>query len=52
MYLVFAHKYAWRHMNRRKQLRKAAKEGIIQIVSKGKLGILYSVPDNFKVKKG
>ena len=46
--LVFAHRYKWTHDKRRRVLRKALKEGEVELVERQKDGWLYRVPDTFK----
>jgi len=48
---IFVHRYKWSHEKRRKQLRKAAKEGEIKLLEKLYDGFLYEVPDDFKLAK-
>lgn len=47
---VFAHRYLYRHDKRRKQLRKLAQAGEIQIVERSRDGWLYEVPGDLKIK--
>jgi len=46
---VFAHRYKYSHEKRRKQLRKACKDGIVTMLESSPDGFLYQVPDDFGV---
>jgi len=48
---VFVHRYKWSHEKRRKQLRKAAKNGEIRLIENSHDGFLYEVPNDFKLAK-
>lgn len=45
----FVHFYKWSHTKRRKQLRKALKLGIIKLIEKTHDGLLYEIPNDFKL---
>lgn len=46
---VFAHRYKWSHDKRRKQLRKAHKEGLVTLLEESAAGFLYHVPEDMAV---
>ena len=46
---VFAHRYKWSHDKRRKQLRKACKEGLVTLLEESAAGFLYHVPEDMAV---
>ncbi len=46
---VFAHRYKYSHEKRRKQLRRACKDGIVQLIEERPEGFLYAVPEDFGV---
>ena len=48
---VYVHRRRDGHADRRKQLRRAAVDGVATIVEQDNNGWLYQVPDNFKVKQ-
>ena len=46
---VFAYRFKYSHEKRRKQLRKACKDGLVQMLESNDEGFLYAVPDDFAV---
>lgn len=46
---VFASRHKYSHEKRRKQLRRACKDGIVRMLESSPEGFLYEVPDDFGV---
>jgi len=46
---VFASRYKYSHEKRRKQLRRACKDGIAKLLESSPDGFLYEVPNDFGV---
>lgn len=46
---VFAHRYKYSHEKRRKQLRKACNDGLVQLIESSSEGFLYAVPDEMAI---
>lgn len=44
---TFVHRYKWSHHNRRRQFRRAAKQGIVRLLEESKDGWLYEIPEGF-----
>lgn len=50
MKIVFVHRYKWSKAKLRKQLRRAAKDGIVTLIDQPYNGLVYKVPSYFKLK--
>lgn len=46
---VFAHRFKYSHEKRRKQLRRALKDGIVQLLESSDEGWLYAVPADMAI---
>ena len=47
---VFVHRFKWGHAAIRKQLRRALKDGDVELITTEWNGLLYYVPFSFKMK--